>query len=125
MENVTIFVDNVGRMIVGAENDSASNKTTLAVDNPAVVNIQADQQTGNISVQLLPFVFSEFVTNKEPVTWKFARVNVVTSDNIALDTRIIEQYDQIVNGTPPPANGPVVDNTQSSDEPEVIKLFDE
>ena len=120
MENVTIFVDNVGRMIVGAVNDSASNKSTLAVDNPAVVNIQADQQSGNISVQLLPFVFGEFVVNKGPVTWQFARSSVVTSNNIELDERIIQQYDQIVNGTPAPQAGPA-----ASDEPEVIKLFDE
>ena len=127
MKNVTIFVDSVGRMIIGAINEPASNKTVLAVDNPAVVNIQADQESGQISVQLLPFVFSEFIKDiSKPITWKFTRSNVIISDNVVLDERIVQQYDQIVNKTPAPAPAQgLVNPSSTSDEPEVIKLFDE
>ena len=117
MENVTIFVDGVGRMLIGQINEKASDKTSLAVTNPAVVNIQADQQSGNISVQLLPFVFSEFITSNES-TWKFSRNSVVISDDIKLDERVIQQYNQIVNA-------PKVQSVAAPYEPEVIKLFDE
>jgi hypothetical protein len=125
MENVTIFVDNVGRMIVGAVNDKVSNKSIFAVDNPAVVNIQADPDSGNISVQLLPFVFSEFVIDAgKPTTWEFTRSSVVISNNIELDNRIVQQYDQIVNQQPT-QQAPAPAAVQPNAEPEVIKLFDE
>ena len=123
MENITIFIDNVGRQIVGEINEQATNKTTLGVDNPCIVNIQADQSTGQMSVQLLPFVFSEFVQNKgENITWKFTRSSVVCSDNLQIEGRIVEQYKQIVSSTQVPTPVPPSSNDE---EPEVIKLFDE
>ena len=75
---------------------SNSHIISSSYEHPAVVNIQADQQSGNISVQLLPFVFSEFITSNES-TWKFSRNSVVISDDIELDERVIQQYNQIVN----------------------------
>ncbi len=123
MENITIFIDNVGRMIIGSLNEQATNKTTLGIENPCVVNIQADQQSGQMSVQLLPFVFSEFVKNKEEnITWKFSKSNIVTSDNMVLDERVEAQYKQIVSSTQT-----AVQSLESNPtaEPEVVKLFDE
>ena len=123
MENVNIFIDNVGRMVIGKVNEQASNKTTLGVDDPCVINIQADQQSGQMSVQLLPFVFSEFIQNKEEsITWKFDRASVVTSDNLQIEERIVQQYIQIVTAAQTP---PVPTAEQSNEEPEVVKLFDE
>ena len=123
MENITIFIDSVGRMIVGGVNEQASNKTTLGVDNPCVINIQADQQSGQMSVQLLPFVFSEFIKNKEEnITWKFNRASVVSSDNLQIEDRIVQQYSQIVSSAQVPA---VPQAGPSDEEPEVVKLFDE
>ena len=119
MENITLFTDGVGRMVIG---DVSLSKTLLKVKNPAVVNVQADPNSGQISVQLLPYVFSEFVKNEKEVEWTFQKANVTYSDNLELDERIIDQYKQIMFKD----NSPVapVENT-SDEEPEVIKLFDE
>ena len=58
------FVDNVGRVIVGRTTEKiASNTTTLKVKNPAIVNIQM-QEDRQVSVQLIPYMFREFLTQK-------------------------------------------------------------
>ena len=118
MENITIIVDSVGRQIVGELNTKKTTKDTLAIDTPAIVNIQADQNTGQLTVQFLPYIFGEFVANTDPVTWLFNKASVVTSDNLQLDSRVLEQYKQIVDQ-------PKVDANKSDEEPEVIKLFDD
>ena len=110
MENILILVDSVGRMVVGKCNKKSSSASILAVENPAVVNIQADQNTGQISVQL-------------------TKSNVVFSDDAQLDDRIVEQYKQIASGQSlqPQAQAvqPQAVAQQPAEEPEVIKLFDD
>lgn len=123
MSKITSFVDNVGRVIVGQTTNSKS-KTFLEIKEPAVVNVQVNQQNGQISVQLLPFIFREFVKPKardEGVVWKFNRTNIVTSDNLELDEAIITQYNNIFSQ--PVATAAAEAPTQ--DKPEVVKLFDE
>ena len=119
--NITILVDSVGRMIIG-DLVKSSSKTSLKVKNPAVVNIQADQQSGQMSVQLLPYVFAEFVANDkdDEVVWDFPRSSVTVSDNLKLDDRITQQYVQIMENARVATVAPNTD-----EEPEVIKLFDE
>ena len=117
MDNITLLTDSVGRMVIG---DATFNKTTIKVKNPAVVNVQADQETGQISVQLLPYVFSEFVKNNNDVEWTFQKSNTTYSENLELDGRIKEQYVQIMSQTAAVETGP-----SDSEEPEVVKLFDE
>jgi hypothetical protein len=123
MENITIFIDNVGRMIIG-EKVQTKSKSSFPIKNPSVVNVQADQETGQISVQLLPYIFSEFLkSDAESPVWLFNRANITTSDNIHLDDRIVEQYIQIINNKGVQSL-PTTQN-ESTEEPEVIKLFDE
>lgn len=130
MSKITAFVDNVGRVIVGQTTDSKS-KQHLEIKEPAVVNVQVNQQNGQISVQLLPFIFREFVkeaSREEGVTWKFNRDSVVTSDNLELEDAIIKQYENIF--TKPVAASSPEPVTEASPEvetvePEVVKLFDE
>ena len=127
MSKITSFVDNVGRVIVGQTTDSKS-KQYLEIKEPAVVNVQVNQQNGQISVQLLPFIFREFIkedVREEGVVWKFNRETVVTSDNLELEDAIITQYENIFKQPvanaapiPPPAQ-------ENPTEPEVVKLFDE
>lgn len=119
--NITVFVDSVGRMIVGSVIEEGSTETNLKVNNPSIIQIQPDQQTGNISVQFLPYIFSEFVqeSSRNNVSWDFPKSSIVTSDNIALDDRVVQQYLQIVSGQGTAVQQPPVE------EPEVIKLFDE
>lgn len=125
MSNITAFVDNVGRVIVGELIETTDEQ--LKVKEPAVVNVQVDQQNGQISVQLLPFIFREFVkqsSREQGVEWKFDRSSVVTSDNLELDDAIIQQYNNIFN-RPVGSATPASVTESKSEEPEVVKLFDE
>ena len=57
--NLTVFVDSVGRTVLGEVLEQ--NKHTMTVKNPAIVHVQPNAQTGQISVQLIPFFFKEFL----------------------------------------------------------------
>jgi len=123
MSNITAFVDNVGRVIVGEIVETTDDQ--IKVKEPAVVNVQVDQQNGQISVQLLPFIFREFVKpecRESGVVWSFYKTNVVSSDNLELDDAIMKQYSNIFdkpvgNASPAPK--------KEAPEPEVVKLFDD
>lgn len=117
MSNIKAFVDNVGRVIVGDHVGTIDG--VMKVKEPAVVNVQVNQENGQISVQLLPFVFREFIkenARKDGVVWNFNLDNTVTSENIELDDPIIQQYNNIFAK-------PVA--AVEKKEPEVVKLFDE
>ena len=118
MSKITAFIDSVGRVIVGQTVKSQS-KTIMKIKEPAVVNVQVNQENGQISVQLLPFLFREFVKpdiQKDGVVWDFNKSTVVTSDNLDLEENIINQYKNIFQRPPAPT---------PSESPEVVKLFDE
>jgi len=122
-KNITAFVDNVGRVIVG-EHIKSKSKDFVEIKEPAVVNVNVNQQNGQISVQLLPFIFREFVKQEardEGVIWKFRTDNVTTSDNLVLDDAIITQYNNIF--TKPVGNAD--SKPAEPSEPEVVKLFDD
>ena len=122
MEQITTFVDSVGRVIVGQKVKSKST-TVFPVKEPAVVNVQVNQENGQISVQLLPFIFREFVkaeVREQGVVWNFNKNSIVVSDNIELDDAIVTQYKNIFNkpvGTS--------EKAAAAPEPEVVKLFDD
>lgn len=127
MSEIISFVDNVGRVIVG-QKEKSNDKTQLSVKEPAVVNVQVNQQNGQISVQLLPFIFREFVKQKsrdEGVVWKFNKNQIVTSDNLELEDAIVKQYESIFS-QPVASAQPVTPEQQAqAEKPEVVKLFDE
>ena len=117
--DINILVDNVGRTIVGRIKQT---KDFVEVENPTVVNIEVKQDTGQIAVQLIPFVFKEFLIAEQregSVTWKFPKNLVVLSDDIKIDDQLKTQYENVFRPAPAPQPAP----TQS--EPEVVKLFDE
>ena len=60
----------------------------------------------------------EFLKDKDKNNWTFAKSAISTSD-VELDDRIIQQYENINNPVPPIQEG------SSQNEPEVIKLFDD
>lgn len=127
MKKIISFVDNVGRVIVGQQVTSTDEQ--LEVKEPAVVNVQVNQQNGQISVQLLPFIFREFVKESvrdTGVIWKFNKNNIVVSDNIELEDAIIKQYESIFEK---PVSTALEETkpkqTQKTSKPEVVKLFDE
>jgi hypothetical protein len=125
MSKITSFVDSVGRVIVGEIVDSKS-KQHMEVKEPAVVNVQVNQQSGQISVQLLPFIFREFVkpeVREAGTVWKFNKDNVVTSDNLELEDSIIKQYHSLFSQpVSEPAKKP---EPQAPATPDVVKMFDD
>ena len=60
----------------------------------------------------------EFLKDKDKNNWTFAKAAISTSD-VELDERIIQQYENINNPTPP------IQGQGTESDPEVIKLFDD
>ena len=127
---IIAFIDNVGRVIVGRL--GKDTKTTMNVINPAVVNINVQEHTNQIAVQLLPFFFREFISAESKdkgVTWTFDKNSIVTSPDLELEDNIKTQYKSIFEDAPaPPAAEPVEGElapATAGSEPEVVKLFDE
>jgi hypothetical protein len=130
MSDKVIFVDNIGRTIVGLENSKASTKTQLAVDDPAIVFVQPNPENGQIQVQVIPLFFKELMsedTRQGHVTWLFNKNALVTSDNLVVDEKLTTQYERVVNASAEPVPGIVTaDGAQpAGQEPEVVKLFDD
>ena len=127
---ITAFIDHVGRAVVGRL--VKETKDVLEVDNPAVVNINVQQENNQIAVQLLPYFFREFIspdTEDGKTTWTFQKNNTVTSSNLELNDNLVSQYKGIFEAPVGElqAGPPVVPPTSEEDvaEPEVIKLFDD
>lgn len=118
--NITVFLDAIGRTIIGEVNDTKTAEQTIEVKNPAVISIVPNTQTGQITLQILPLFFKEFQAEKtEPTTWLYNKTNVTISKNFALDFRLLAQYNQLF------ASVPVQQSKEAPSEPPVIKLFDE
>jgi len=112
------FVDHVGRTVIGEEVEQ--NETTLTVNNPVIIYVEPDPQTGQLKVQSFPYLFFEFldVSKKEQNNWTFNKSAIAVSDCV-LNDRIATQYKAINN----PQQQPVMPQQQSQAEPEIIKLF--
>lgn len=108
------FVDQIGRTVIGKlieETDS-----TITVDNPVIIHVQPNPQTGQLQVQSFPYLFMEFINkdSRDQNQWTFYKSSIALS-KVTLDERIVTQYNNI-NSPPAP---------QPEAEPEVIKLFEE
>ena len=127
---INVLVDNVGRTIVGRIKKVG---TTVDVENPAIVNIEVRQDTGQIAVQLLPYIFREFVAPEQrtgTVTWKFPKASVVMSSDLKVDDALKQQYKNVYEQSvgslsPDPQATPVETVPTEVVEPEVVKLFDD
>ena len=110
---LTVFLDNVGRTIIGALLKEDSQ--TLSIENPALVHIQASPQNGQLQLQLLPLFFREFQSDKAASTvWNYKKDNITLADPIQFHSQFEAQYSQLFSApVAPPSN------------PEVVKLFDE
>ena len=116
----TTFIDNAGRSIFGI--NSSETKTSITVENPVMIHV-AQQENGQMAVQLFPIFFAEFVQPGENESRKnyftYTKSSVALGEGFNVDARIAEQYERIVNPTLVPAGG------AEGEEAEVIKLFDE
>lgn len=121
--NLKIFVDSVGRTIIGEVVENTD--TALQVKNPCTIFVQPNEQ-GQLQVQTVPMFFREFLTPEgrdAGTTWTFNKATIVDSDCADhLDGKLKTQYDTIITTLTAPDAQVDMD---SSDEPEVVKLFDD
>jgi len=114
-KTIKTIIDHIGRTVVGVV--VKEDTKTITLNNPVIIHVQPDQQSGQLQVQSFPYIFMEFLKDKDKNNWTFTKTSICTSD-VELDERIITQYDNINNPKPPIQSEP-------GEEPEVIKLFDD
>lgn len=115
MSQIKTIIDHIGRTVVGEEIVTGDSET-ITLNNPVIIHVQPNPQTGQLQVQSFPYIFMEFLTpeSRDKNHWTFNKSHIVLSE-VQLDEKIILQYKNI--------NVPQVQAPQG--EPEVIKLFDE
>ena len=114
---ITIFFDSVGRTILGERIDEQTTDSILTIKNPAVVHIMPNQQTGQLTLQILPLFFREFLADKtEATTWRYNRATITECNDITFDFKLQAQYQQIFNPSP------IITPKGAGD---VVRLFDE
>ena len=118
-KNHTVFVDSIGRAILGEVAEGPEDQ--VCVKKPVIIHVQPNQQTGQIAVQLIPYFFKEFNTTEDDTVWKFPANSVVVSDGLTLNEQLLSQYTNIVNA---PVGGQPASPT-GGEEPGVVKLFDD
>ena len=119
--NLKIFVDQVGRTVIGEllkECDAC-----IELKNPCTIFVQPNE-SGQLQVQTVPMFFREFLTEagrEEGTTWTFNKGNIIDSNCAEhLDDKLVNQYTAILtNLGQPDASG------DDAEEPEVVKLFDD
>ena len=122
-KNYTTFIDNAGRAIFTEVASETSD--VFVAKNPVMITVQQGEQ-GQMAVQLFPLFFQEFVQPGENDSranyFTYSKSNIAIGTNFAIEPRIAEQYEKIVN----PQLVPNTPNQSSgNEEPEVIKLFDD
>jgi hypothetical protein len=121
-ENMVVFLDAIGRVIVGEQIKERETESDLVVKNPIIVHVEP--KNGNIAIQFFPIFFKEFLGSKDDAsTFTFKKSNLSVMDKCVLDFKLYAQYAQMFS-----ANGsPQTQNTQQSNnqQPEVIKLFED
>ena len=113
--NITTIIDHIGRTVIGVH--VSESESTLTLDNPVIIHVQPNPQTGQLQVQSFPYIFMEFITpdSRKENHWVFNKQSIVMS-SVKLDSKIISQY-HAINTTSQQAE-------QAQSEPEVIKLSD-
>ena len=115
-KSISTIIDHIGRTVVGRVVKDTRDSITLY--NPVIIHVQPDPESGQLQVQSFPYIFMEFLKDKDKNNWTFTKSAICTSD-VELDERIIQQYENINNPTPP------IQEASNQNEPEVIKLFDD
>lgn len=111
-KELTVFLDNVGRTIIGKIQNE--NESSLTIENPALVHIQANPQTNQLQLQILPLFFKEFQADKNQATaWTYKKANITVAEPITFAAQFTAQYEQLFAPAQPAAPQ------------KVVKLFDE
>lgn len=125
--SLTVILDSVGRTIVGEVSPDHTNESVIGLKNPVVLHIVPQDQSGRMSVQLLPLFFREFLADKTgDVVFEYKKAASTEIKLDALDFRLQAQYTQLFNKNNVFMEPQV---SQTSQEPNkqnsVINLFDE
>ena len=62
-KQIKTIVDHIGRTVLGVLKEDTKDSVTLF--NPVIIHVQPDQQTGQLQVQSFPYIFMEFLKDKE------------------------------------------------------------
>lgn len=116
--NTCVFLDTIGRTIVGQIVEETT--TEVSVQDPLLVLVQPRPDTGQLQMQLVPLFFKEFCEDPSPVIWSYKKNNITTPTKIALSSQFVSQYKQAI--TP---QAPATESQTGTQEPKVVKLFDE
>ena len=125
-----VFVEANGRTIYGLEEEDKSTDTQLAVRNPAVIFVNANEQSGQFGVQVVPYLFREFAkdgTTSDQV-WLFNRSQITMAVDLEIDGRLHEQHTRIFSAIALPPDKGIVTPGQAAEEAaagKVVKLFDD
>jgi len=118
--NLVTIVDQIGRVLLGKVVKSDNN--TLTLNNPAIIHIGQNPQTGQIQVQTIPYFFKEFIDasqQEKGSNFTFKRANIVEGE-VELDERLKTQYERLFSAAPV-----VAPATNKKVGAEVVKLFDD
>jgi len=115
-KQIKTIVDHIGRTVVGEV--KKEDTKTITLNNPVIIHVQPNSESGQLQVQSFPYLFMEFIKgdDKSQNNWTFNKVSIAVSD-VELDDKILEQYENI--------NKPQSSIITPDEEPEVIKLFDD
>jgi len=123
---LTVFLDQIGRTILGEDISDDSTPDVISIKNPVILHVVPDN-SGRMSVQLLPVFFREFLSSKDDaIVFEYKKSNVTMSNLDVLDFRLTAQYNQLFgtgNVFVPPEGGVVTPETPKSGN--VVNLFDE
>ena len=123
---LTVFLVQIGRTILGEDISDDSTPDVISIKNPVILHVVPDN-SGRMSVQLLPVFFREFLSSKDDaIVFEYKKSNVTMSNLDVLDFRLTAQYNQLFgtgNVFVPPEGGVVTPETPKSGN--VVNLFDE
>lgn len=131
-EDYILFVDTLGRLLIGKNVDTTQpGETTVGITrikNPAIIHA-THKQDGGLQIAVIPLVFREFLADRdESIVFQFNNTSISVVETPVLDARIIGQYEQmfaqlkdVVNVPAMPTRTPTPTQTPPQN---VIKLFD-
>ena len=118
--NLKVILDPIGRTILGEVAESSDS--SISLKNPVILHIVPADNSGKMSVQLLPLFFREFLADKTgDVVFTYDKSRVTATDIDALDFRLQTQYAQLFNKS----NSFITPEAASEDSGKVVNLFDE
>ena len=67
MSDIITINDHIGRTVVGKSVEETD--TTVTINNPVIIHTQPNAENGQLQVQSFPYIFMEFLTDKEKNNW--------------------------------------------------------